>query len=185
MLLSGEGNEWQTVALAGTTPLVNGQLPETWNEKNREEQKLVASYITGQLQSIGITATEAGPYSVRAAHLAHLKSTFRFTLPDTGKLGTLLELLHPTPAIAGIPRQEAINFILQHEGYSRSWYSGFLGTLNPTGKSALYVNLRCMQIKEQKLVLYAGSGLLETSSADEEWNETGEKLKTMTSLIDN
>ncbi|MCD7933070.1 MAG: isochorismate synthase [Tannerellaceae bacterium] len=185
LLLSGEKEQWHTVALAGTVPLEKGELPDSWNQKNRDEQQVVADYINGQLATLGIRAKEEGPYTVRAAHLAHLKSDFSFHLPDNHHIGSLVGLLHPIPAIAGIPKDTAIDFILKNEGYNRKFYSGFLGELNPAGKTILYVNLRCMEIKEKTLSLYAGSDLLESSIATDEWQETEDKLQTMLSLIDN
>lgn len=182
ILLSGEGNKWNTVALAGTQPLQQGELPAVWDEKNREEQQLVAHYIQERLRSFGVHPVEEGPYTVRAGELAHLRTDFHFRLPDHALLGHLLERLHPTPAICGLPKEEALRFILEHEGYNREYYSGFIGWLDPSGKSDLYVNLRCMQITEETLTLYAGSGLLPSSSLEEEWKETEDKLQTMLAI---
>lgn len=183
IILSGEKNQWCTVALAGTQPLIQGELPSSWDDKNREEQRLVASYIQNQLHSLRIDFVEEGPYTVRAGELAHLKSDFWFSLPDNNKLGELLQLLHPTPAVCGLPKEEAYHFILNNEGYDRRYYSGFIGQLNPKGKTDLYVNLRCMNIQPQALTLYAGGGLLASSSAEDEWRETEDKLQTIRAVL--
>mgnify|MGYP000308574131 CR=1 FL=1 len=58
IILSGEKGKWHTVALAGTQPLQNGELPIEWDDKNREEQEYVAFYIRKQLQALGIKPTE-------------------------------------------------------------------------------------------------------------------------------
>ncbi|MDR1557896.1 MAG: isochorismate synthase [Tannerellaceae bacterium] len=179
ILLAGEKNRWHTVALAGTQPLCRNTLPDTWDDKNLIEQMLVAYYIRMQLFSFGIHPEENGPYTVRAGDLAHLKTDFHFSLPDTGRLGDLLKLLHPTPAVSGLPKEEARRFILANEGYDRRYYSGFAGWLEPQGKSDLYVNLRCMNIQPHALRLYAGGGLLPSSGMEEEWQETEDKLQTM------
>ncbi|MDR1201581.1 MAG: isochorismate synthase [Tannerellaceae bacterium] len=184
MLLSGEGNVWHTVAIAGTQPLQNGELPKTWDDKNLIEQMLVSYYIRTQLTSSGIHPSEKGPYTVRAGELAHLRSDFMFSLPDTGRLGSLLELLHPTPAVSGLPKEEAYRFICENEGYSRRYYSGFIGWLEPDGKSDLYVNLRCMNIHDNSFTLYAGGGLLPSSVPEQEWQETEDKLQTMLYLTE-
>lgn len=183
IILSGEKGAWHTVALAGTQPLQNGTLPTEWDQKNREEQEYVAYYIRKQLQALGIQPTESAPSSVRAGELAHLRSDFSFTLPDNQKLGNLLKRLHPTPAVCGLPKDKAYDFILSNEGYNRRYYSGFIGRLEPEGKSDLYVNLRCMQILPQTLVLYAGSGILISSEAESEWSETEAKMQTMKRLL--
>lgn len=183
IILSGEKGEWHTVALAGTQPLQNGELPTYWNDKNRKEQQLVSTYIHDRLSSLDIDSTMEGPYPARAGALCHLKSDFRFRLERRDKLGDLLTLLHPTPAVCGLPKEEAYRFILKNEGYDRRYYSGFIGWLNPEGRTDLYVNLRCMNIGEQLLTLYAGGGLLSSSELTDEWQETEDKLQTMRALL--
>lgn len=183
LLLSGKSGYWRTVALAGTQPLIDDHLPDKWNEKNQREQSLVAGYIKTQLASSGINSSEDGPYTVRAGGLAHLKTDFYFKMSDRECLGDLVELLHPTPAICGLPRTEALRFINENEGYDRSYYSGFIGMIDPDGSNDLYVNLRCMQIGSKELVLYAGGGLLASSEIDQEWEETKDKLRTMLAIL--
>lgn len=182
ILLSERNKQWQTVALAGTQPLQQGKLPDNWNEKNLEEQQMVSTYIQELLDSYQIQFTEKGPYTVRAGRLAHLKSDFHFALPDRYPIGNLLNDLHPTPAVCGLPKEKAKQFILENEGYDRSYYSGFIGHLQPGANSEIYVNLRCMQIHKHQLTLYAGGGILPSSSLEEEWQETENKLQTMLTL---
>ena len=95
----------------------------------------------------------------------------------------LLKVLHPTPAVCGLPKEEAYRFILENEGYDRCYYSGFIGWLDPDGRTDLYVNLRCMHIEEEQLTLYAGGGLLASSELNDEWLETEKKLQTIKRLI--
>lgn len=183
ILLAGKNGHWQTVALAGTQPIRNEEIPQRWDDKNWREQQLVAFYIRRQLASLGIQPEEKGPYAIRAGEVSHLKSDFLFSLPDKEKLGDVLSLLHPTPAVCGLPKETAYQFILKHEGYDRSYYSGFIGWLNPEDKTDLYVNLRCMHIGQEVLTLYAGGGLLASSVLEDEWQETMEKLQTMQRLL--
>jgi len=183
ILLSGEGEHWNTVALAGTLPFNRAFLPDAWSEKNIREQQLVADYVGNQLNSFGIESEVRGPFTVRAGELAHLKSEFSFDLPKKKQLGSLLRLLHPTPAVCGLPKEEAYQFILANEGYCRRYYSGFMGWINPDGKTDLYVNLRCMEVGSSYLTLYAGGGLLSHSEMEMEWKETEAKLQTMLAII--
>ena len=183
ILLSGKGNEWKTVALAGTQPIVKGQLPDSWDEKNRKEQLVVANYILDQLRSIQIEPQVNSPHTIQAGELAHLRTDFQFHLGDTSRLGSILSLLHPTPAVCGLPKDDAFHFILQNEGYTRGYYSGFVGTIRPEEQSDIYVNLRCMQASKNTLTLFAGGGLLEASILEDEWMETEEKLQTMRRLL--
>lgn len=179
ILLSNSSKRWQTVALAGTQPLPSESQPVIWDEKNKLEQRMVADYIRNRLESYHVQPVEKGPYTVRAGRLIHLKSDFYFSLPGSNRLGDLITDLHPTPAICGLPKTKANRFILENEGYNRSYYGGFIGRLQPGGNTDLYVNLRCMQIEEQKLTLYAGGGILPSSTLNDEWIETENKLQTM------
>jgi isochorismate synthase len=179
ILLSGKGNEWFTVALAGTQPILNGKLPETWSEKKREEQQLVTDYIRDRLLSFNICPEESGPYTIQAGELAHLKTDFRFSLSGNQNLGELIDA-----AVCGIPKEKAFRFINDNEGYDRRYYSGFTGRLNTDEQTDLYVNLRCMQVEENHLLLYAGGGLLASSDLHEEWLEIENKLMTMFRIIE-
>ncbi len=183
ILLSGQGKEWHTVALAGTMPMQKEVMPTHWDRKNQEEQGYVAGYVRHIAKKFGQKLTEKGPYTARAGQLVHLKTDFYFLLKNADKLGSLLQELHPTPAVCGLPKEEAFRFILDNEGYDRSYYSGFIGWLDPEGHTDLYVNLRCMELEANKAILYAGGGILASSEVESEWEETGEKLKTMKKIM--
>ncbi|MCH5308625.1 MAG: chorismate-binding protein [Prevotella sp.] len=178
MLLEIGEREWRTIALAGT------QLPgETqWSDKNIQEQRLVATYVAECLEQFTDDFCEEGPYSVRAAHLMHLRSDFTFTLPDGNHLGDVLQALYPTPAVCGLPKRESFNFIKTNEHTPRRYYSGFMGMLRPCD-THLYVSLRCMNIEGTHCRLYAGGGLLCDSNEEQEWAETEAKLETMRRCI--
>jgi isochorismate synthase len=179
ILLKGGKNQWQTVALAGTQRIRHGEPLQTWDKKNQTEQALVGSYLREQLAAFGVRPEENGPYVTRAGSLAHLRTDLYFRLPDPNRLGDLLALLHPTPAVSGLPKEESQRFIVENEGYDRRYYAGFLGYLDASGETNLYVNLRCMNIQPRLLTLYAGGGLLPSSVMETEWQETEDKLQTM------
>ena len=189
VLLSGVDSQWQTMALAGTMPYADDI---KWSEKNIEEQRYVATYIVSQLERFTHDAKEEGPYTARAGHLAHLRSDFRFTLKKPSDIGSLLKALHPTPAVCGLPKEEAFRLICQQEHHARSYYSGFMGPLRlalseeETSNAAtthLFVTLRCMQVFRNACRLYAGGGLLKDSVEEQEWQETETKLDTMRRVI--
>jgi isochorismate synthase len=183
IILSGQEKNWHTVALAGTMPMQGEMMPDNWSNKNKEEQALVAEYIRKTLKKFGSKIDEQGPYTARAGQLVHLKTDFRFLLKNTKSLGNLLKELHPTPAICGLPKEDAYRFIAENEGYERKYYSGFIGWLEPDGQTDLYVNLRCMEILEGEAKLYAGGGILASSEMVSELEETKEKMKTMINIL--
>ena len=81
-------------------------------------------------------------------HLINTKESF--------DLSSLVEKLHPTPAVAGFPKKEALEFIKKHEQYKRSFYSGYFG-LSDNKDVQYFVNLRCMQVFDDPVVDYATS----------------------------
>lgn len=204
ILLEGGGNEWRTIALAGTmklegealsfdSPPVKGEprLSDiTWSTKNIQEQRYVATYLMECLEHFSSQITEEGPYTARAANLVHLRSDFNFIMEDTQRIGELIRALHPTPAVCGLPKQQAFDFIRRNESQSRQYYSGFSGPLNLSddsqgdGQTHLFVSLRCMQILVDRYLLYAGGGLLRDSVEEQEWEETEAKFETMRSLLE-
>lgn len=184
ILLAGHAGQWHTMALAGTKKQqakLNGAC--LWDRKNRHEQQVVAEYIRTRLLSFGIQWEEKGPRTLQAGKISHLLTDFYFTLEQTGRVGDLLRLLHPTPAVCGMPKEEAFRHIQENEGYERSYYTGFTGWLDPEGKTDLYVNLRCMHIGRSRLTLYAGGGIMPDSEVKAEWKETEDKLQTMLSIL--
>lgn len=183
IILSGQEKQWDTVSLAGTMPMQGEQIPTEWSKKNREEQAFVSEYIRKCIRQFGSQITEKGPYTARAGHVVHLKTDFHFCLKETGHLGELLKTLHPTPAVCGLPKQAAYDFILKNEDYNRSYYSGIIGWLDPDGYTTLYVNLRCMKIGTTQITLYAGGGILPSSTAESEWEETQVKMNTMRHIL--
>ena len=78
---------------------------------------------------------------MRAANLVHLRSDFSFTLPDNTHIGNLLQSLHPTPAVCGIPKKSAFDFIVRHEHTPRCYYSGFMGMLDPQAQIPKHIPL--------------------------------------------
>ena len=182
ILLSGEKSHYRTVALAGTMPAVGNDIRDlVWSEKNKEEQAVVASYIRSRLNALATVIEEEGPYTSKAGNLVHLKSEFHFSPKPSCSLSDIINSLHPTPAVCGLPKDEAHAFILKNEGYDRSYYSGIVGMLDSSGTTNLYVNLRCANLSEG--IAYAGGGLLRQSDVRSEWNETEEKLKTIKKIL--
>ena len=187
ILLDGHGTDWRTIALAGTMKLEGDQLDGegetlTWSTKNIQEQRIVATYITECLELFTGDFREEGPRTVRAANLVHLRSDFTFKLADNNKIGDLLQALHPTPAVCGLPKREAFKFIVKNEHTPRRYYSGFMGPVAQED-THLYVSLRCMNIDGDVCHLYAGGGLLKDSVEEQEWLETEAKMETMKKLL--
>jgi isochorismate synthase len=188
-LIGLEGKEiFKTIALAGTQAYKGQAVRDAlWSQKEIEEQALVSRYIINCFKKIRLREFEEdGPKTVIAGHLMHLQTNFWVNMHevDFPNLGSeMLHLLHPTSAVCGMPRAESQAFLLAHEGYDRQFYSGFLGTSNFDNNTQLFVNLRCMQLTSQGLVLYAGGGITIDSLPEKEWQETELKMKIMENVL--
>lgn len=172
----------QTQALAGTQ-LFNPRHKPKWKKKEIEEQALVVKQVRQDL-ALFFSANEIQehpPESIRAGNLLHLSSMF--DLPKhTKNLGDLARVLHPTPAVGGIPKTEAIHFIKEHEGYDRSFYTGFFGPVSRE-EAHLFVNLRCAAFTAGKYNLYVGAGITTKSDPEKEWEETQRKAQTLLKVL--
>jgi isochorismate synthase len=175
----------KTVALAGTQVYNPEICPKQaiWRQKEIEEQALVSRYIIECFKKVRVREYEdIGPRTIVAGNLMHLKTDFTVDTVaiDYPHLGTsMLELLHPTSAVCGMPKETATNNILEKELYNRQFFSGFIGPVNIHNNSDIFVNIRCMQLGEKKAVVYAGAGITEDSIPENEWNETALKMKTI------
>jgi len=171
----------ETVALAGTMPIDSVK----WTEKEKEEQDLVSRHIEKALQEEQVLDFEKqDPVTIQAAKLAHLKTTFLIPAQLlSGKLGSFISRLHPTPAVCGLPIKRAFESIMEIEQHDRKLYTGFLGPWNLPGESHLFVNLRCAHLTENTVSLFVGGGITAKSDAEDEWEETVNKSKTLLSVL--
>ena len=186
LLIAEDGGSWHTMALAGTMPY-EGTTDCRWSGKNIAEQQMVADYISQCLSPFVTDMTVTEPYTIRAGNLVHLRSDFSFRFgndtSDVCGIGNVIETLHPTPAVCGLPKNDALRFILENENVDRRYYSGFLGPWHTGGKASLFVSLRCMEISGTRCVMHAGGGLLADSDEESEWQETEMKMEAMRRLI--
>lgn len=190
ILVSGSGNHYRTMALAGTM-----SVPDTvpvknivWSAKNRKEQEIVADYVRETVSPYARILEEEGPYTSRAGQLVHLKTEFHLAPPLNADnpspiIHHLIKALHPTPAVCGLPAKEAAAFIRENEGYDREYYSGVVGMLDEDNETNLFVNLRCGHFHNGKAILYGGGGILKDSTLGSEWNETNWKMNTILTTL--
>lgn len=187
-LLKASRKKFCTMALAGTQNF-NGTTDVVWEPKEIKEQQFVTDFILENLKGLTSEVAISSPYTVQAGNVLHIKTDIEGIINKTSKLNQVVSVLHPTPAVCGLPKQAAKEFILDNEGYDREYYTGFLGELNKKGftdkkqKSDLYVNLRCLQIKDKRAHLYMGCGVTKESIPEKEWNESVNKSMTMKSVL--
>lgn len=183
ILLSRDGAVVRTVALAGTRSAIDNS---SWRSKEFVEQDYVTRFIQQALVTCGVKKIDVkGPVTVMAGQVLHLQTSFAFDFNQiVSSVWTLVDLLHPTPAVSGYPPKEAVDIILREEQHDREYYSGYLGPVNATNLH-LYVNIRCMKVTLGGASLFVGGGLTLESDAEEEWNETELKSQTLLSVLQN
>lgn len=187
-LIRVKNNDFFTMALAGTQPYIN-TIDVDWGTKELVEQEMVTSFVTNELSSIINNIQYSKTYTHKAGTLLHLRTDISGVLDnENSKIEKIIKVLHPTPAVCGLPKDEAKSFILNTEGYNRKYYTGFLGELNMNKagvvKSDLFVNLRCMELLGNgKAILYIGGGITKDSDPEKEWEETVRKTETMKRVL--
>jgi isochorismate synthase len=175
-----------TVSLAGTRPYDARNMDiHNWNRKELLEQEYVTRHIEKVLIEFSVKDyRKSGPYTSRAGNLSHLRTDFTFSVDSAGsRLPALINALHPTPAVCGMGSGTAMDFIRSAEKHSREYYTGFLGPVGIDDLLQLYVNLRCMKVLDDRLVLFIGGGITHDSIPEEEWEETEIKAETLLSVL--
>lgn len=177
LFIESQGEQLKTVALAGTK-----LASREWTEKERIEQAMVSDFIDNVLKKYTNKITINGPKTVDAGPVQHLKTEFECQVSPQ-VLTQIINELHPTPATCGLPKEKALHIIQTMESHQRRFYTGFLGIVSPN-EMKLFVNLRCMEIIESKAYLYLGGGITAQSVAEDEWDETLNKAKTLKAVLD-
>lgn len=181
-LLKANGTAIKTVALAGTQ-VFNPDADAVWEKKEQQEQQFVTDYIISQLAGSITNVSVTAPYTFRAGNIVHIKTDISAVLNEGEGLGSVIEKLHPTPAVCGLPKDAARDFLQANEGYNREYYSGFLGELNLKGNTDLFVNLRCMKMHGEEAQLFIGCGITKDSNPEKEFFETVNKSITMRKVL--
>ena len=192
-LLKVKNTVFETIALAGTQK--DTETTEViWANKEKEEQKYVTDYIVDIVKEVASNIKVSEPFSIKAGSIWHIKTTISGVLNSSSSLQKVIQLLHPTPAVCGLPKEKSKAFILENENYNRAFYTGFLGELNLENQTDLFVNLRCMEIKVDNARnpskhsmtnadLFMGCGITKDSIPEKEWNESINKSATMKKIL--
>jgi isochorismate synthase len=186
-LLTEKGDTINTMALAGTRPVSGkGKTAGPWPDKEAKEQKFVTDFILQELDKLDIKKIKTtSPYTSIAGIVEHIRTDIE--IDNSAKdisLGKVINALHPTPAICGMPRQNALEIISHTEQYPRTYYTGYLGPVNVDLQTKLMVNLRCMKAHKKGFTIFAGGGITNESDAELEWEETEMKASVMKSVIE-
>jgi isochorismate synthase len=173
-------NRFETMALAGTQLYSENVV---WETKEIEEQQFVTDYILAKVKNKANMVKVSEVQTVKAGNLAHLQSLISGELTSDFSALELMESLHPTPAVCGLPKANAIDFITKNEGYDRKYYTGFLGEFEMNNQTDLFVNLRCLEVEDKSTSIYVGCGITKDSIPEKEFIETENKSMTMRNIL--
>ncbi|UHO39392.1 chorismate-binding protein [Chryseobacterium capnotolerans] len=158
-------HEFETMALAGTLPT-----SDEWTEKEIEEQRPVTSYIQNILKNYSDNILQSETYDHVSGNIKHLRTDFKTTI-NPNELDRLIQDLHPTPAVCGIPKDFCNENIRKYEKFPREFYAGYIKV--ETEDSILYfVNLRCARLYKDSVHVFVGGGITAQSNPEKEWTET-------------
>ncbi len=177
-------------ALAGTMPRGSGAAADRAmgqmllnSPKERLEHAIVVDDIVDVLSPYGEVTLPEGPELKPLANVWHLFTPITLQPGRPVSLLALLERLHPTPAVGGLPREAAFALIHRMEDFDRGWYGSPVGWLNGRGHGEFAVALRTGTIAGNRLRLYAGGGILADSDPEREFEETQIKFQPLLSAL--
>lgn len=182
-LVSRRGTKVSVDVLAGTARLGHDEVQAA--DKERREHASVKTFVVERLRRLGASVEHAAePQWRRLAVVQHLWTPVRATLPTSTPA---FQVLHPTPAVAGVPLDEAQPLIAELEAFDRGLYSGAIGVASADGED-LWVALRCAHLHDADgtsvIDLFAGGGLVTGSDPAAEWRELDDKERTVRGALE-
>ena len=185
LLAKVSGTDFETMALAGSiqrgaSPEEDAALASTLlsSAKERREHELVVDALRERLQPLTTRLNVAGePGVMPLKNIQHLHTPVRAVLKRREGVLPLVSALHPTPAMGGTPREQALDFIREHEPTLRGWYAAPVGWIDSGMDGAFAVAIRSAVVQKERAWAYAGAGITLDSRPQDEWNETEWKFQ--------
>jgi isochorismate synthase len=175
-LLERKENALNTQALGGTEQAYG------YSEKEYQEHQQIIIDISSKLLAQNYQFKLGKTLPKKAGNVAHLSTAITIDSHSLEQDLNLVNVLHPTAAIGGLPFEPANNFLLANENFNRNYYAGYLGIQHHQNFS-FYVNLRCAELYKSGAILFAGAGINSNSIAADEWQETNNKLNTLKQFL--
>lgn len=158
-------HKFETMSLAGTIPV-----SENWTKKEIEEQKPVTNYIRNILNNYSENIEESETHDHISGNIKHLRTDFKVNIKSEN-LDKIIQELHPTPAVCGIPKDFCKEKIQELEKFPRELYAGYI-KIETEETVQYFVNLRCSKLYKDSVHLFVGGGITAQSSPEKEWIET-------------
>ena len=174
-------------AVAGTTVRgadshADARLEDSLRHDPKElaEHQYVVQGLRRALHEAGVDLDPpAGLEIVKLANVQHLGSPVTGVAAPGTTILDLVGAVHPTPAVAGLPRTAALEWLAANEALDRGWYAGPIGFVDPDLEGSFRVALRCALLRGDRARLFAGAGIVAGSRPERELAETTAKLRAM------
>lgn len=186
-LVQLHNNQVVTAALAGSAP--RGSTPEQDQQlgdallgsaKDRGEHAAVVTMIREKLEPLcDHFQADEQPQLLKLANVQHLYTPIQGYLRQPATVLSLVEQLHPTPALGGYPVEQALAFIRDHEQLDRGWYAAPIGWMNADGDGDFCAAIRSALVQQDTVRLYGGCGIVAASDPATEYQESEWKLQVM------
>ena len=151
--------------------------------KDRSEHESVTAFVETVLDTYCSSKDRVCDQGlIQLKYVQHIISRYQARLKSDQSPLKLLLALHPTPAVSGLPQKEAVAYLKEHEGAKRGWYAGALGWLE-ADKGDFAIGIRSALLWGDRLLVFAGAGIVTGSKPEMEWRETEAKMKNFTGLL--
>lgn len=155
------------------------------SSKDLNEHSLAVNYVKSALEKSAETIEISSPSIQKLRNIQHLRTSINVNLNDNNSIINLIGKIHPSPAVCGIPSDAALNVIKKTETHQRGLYAGLIGWFNLQDEGEMVLAIRSALAVGNKLIAYAGCGLVKGSNPDAEFKETELKLKPFLSIFHN
>jgi menaquinone-specific isochorismate synthase len=184
LLFTVKDRTLETMALAGTAKPGNQEAFLT-DVKEIEEHEIVVRYLTQQLQSLG-AVSRAERQLCETAGLVHFQSKLSVQLSTAADPAQLVPLLHPTPAVGCLPRdQESLEKLREYRQQLQvpGFFGAPFGFAETGGTTHIVVSIRGLCWKGDEVRLPSGCGIVGGSAFDHEWRELRLKREAVLRLL--
>jgi isochorismate synthase len=172
-----ENNKFTTYSLAGTI-----SKKDDFSDKEYVEQEIVTDSIKNTLAKYQSNIVVTPKEHFQFGNIKHILNQIEIKV-DSKEFKNIIEEIHPSAALSGFPKNEAIHFINQNEPQSRSFYTGLCHQIIDNENQYAFAFLRCFEIFEKELLFYAGGGIINDSDIETEWFETERKINSIKSIV--
>ena len=180
LLIKSANHGYTSRAVAGTRPSTDKT--KNWTSKEIEEHRYIETYLKESLSKVSVEHAISPTFDLEAGPVTHICSDIKIN--STSQLDNILDIIHPGPALSGMPRNAAIQKISEIELHDRRYYCGYLGRIESPDKLEFYAMIRCMQVYKNGYRLYLGGGITADSELQKEWKETNLKAETLLSVLE-